>query len=76
MYAESDGAETNKLGRQMEMDGKRSPGVKTKISKNAYKQALAKERNLFRRKSEKALYEIERHRNIKDTRICYKRLMT
>jgi endonuclease/exonuclease/phosphatase family metal-dependent hydrolase len=56
----------------------RALGVKTRNAKNAYKQARAEERNLFRRKSrqldEEALIEIERHRSIQDTRKFYKRL--
>ena len=50
----------------------------TRTKKNAYKQARAKERYLFRRKSrqleEEASKEIERHRTFQDSRKFYKRL--
>jgi hypothetical protein len=50
----------------------------TRGAKNAYKLARTKERRLLRKKAkqldEEALIEIERHRNIQDSRKFYKRL--
>ena len=50
----------------------------SKATKNAYKQALARQRYLFRKKKwqleEEASIEIERYRSIQDSRKFYKRL--
>jgi hypothetical protein len=51
---------------------------KTRAAKDKYRQAQSDERKLFKEKSrqhdKEALIEIERHRNIQDAHIFYKRL--
>jgi hypothetical protein len=64
--------ECAKVNEEKNAARERTIQIKTRGAKNAYKLAQTKERRLFRKKArqldEEALFEIERHRSIQDSR--------